>query len=90
MDFKVLISDNAIADLQRIVQFIAQDDSQAALRLGERLITEALQLAAFPMRHAFHDRRRGIRKMPLSPYLVFYSCDEANRIVNVLHFWHGA
>ena len=90
MAFKVLISDTALADLERIVQFIAKDDPQAAMRLGERLIAEALQLAVLPERHAFHDPRRGIRKMPLSPYLVFYTCDKAARIVNVLHFWHGA
>jgi plasmid stabilization system protein ParE len=58
--------------------------------LGERLIDEALQLATFPERHAIHDRRRGIRKMPLAPYLVFYTCDKAHHVVNVLHFWHGA
>jgi hypothetical protein len=31
MDFKVLIAENAIAHLQEIVEFVAQDDSEAAL-----------------------------------------------------------
>jgi toxin ParE1/3/4 len=90
MDFKVLITDSALADLREIVEFVAHDNPQAAARLGEKLISRALTLATFPERHAFHDVLRGIRKMPLSPYLVFYTCDKSARVVNILHFWHGA
>ena len=90
MDFKVLIADTALADLRGIVEFIAQDDPQAAARLGEKLIARALSLATLPERHAYHDARRGIRKMPLPPYLVFYTCDKCAGVVNILHFWHGA
>ena len=43
-----------------------------------------------PERHAYHDERREIRKMPLPPYLVFYTCDKAAGVVNILHFWHRA
>lgn len=90
MDCQVLITDSALADLREIVEFIAQDDPQAAARLGEKLIARALSLATLPERHANHDARRGIRKMPLPPYLVFYTCDRAAGVVNILHFWHGA
>lgn len=37
MDFKVLIADSAIADLKEIVEFVAQDNADAATRLGEKL-----------------------------------------------------
>jgi len=47
-------------------------------------------LANLPERHGFHDARRGIRKLPLPPYLLFYTCDKAAGVVNILHFWHGA
>ena len=90
MDFKVLITDSAVADLREIVAFVAHDDPVAALRLGEKLIARALRLAANPERFALHDTRRGIRKMPLPPYLVFYTCDLAAGLVHILHFWHGA
>jgi len=90
MDFKVLITDSALADLREIVEFIAQDDPQAAARLGEKLISRALSLATLPERHAYHDAQRAIRKMPLPPYLVFYTCDKSARVVSILHFWHGA
>ena len=38
MDFKVLIADSAIADLKEIVEFVAEDNPEAAIRLGEKLL----------------------------------------------------
>lgn len=90
MDFKVLITDSALNDLREIVEFVAQDDARAAERLGERLVLRAMSLRNLAERHAFHDARRQIRKMPLAPYLIFYTCDETAGVVNILHFWHGA
>jgi len=90
MDFKVLIADSAIADLKDIVEFVAQHNPYAALRLGEKLVDRASSLRAMPQRFPFHDRCRGIRKMVVRPFRMFYTCDEASRIVNILHFWHGA
>jgi plasmid stabilization system protein ParE len=90
MDFKVLITDSAIADLKQIVEFVAQDNPSVAIRLGQKLVDRALGLASMPQRFPFHDERRGIRKMPLPPFLIFYICDEAGGVVNILHFWHGA
>src|SRR5437867_28667 len=90
MDFKVLIADSAIADLKEIVDFVAQDNRDAAIRLGEKLVSHGLSLAKMPQRFPFHDKRRGIRKMSLPPFLIFYICDETASVVNILHFWHGA
>jgi plasmid stabilization system protein ParE len=53
MDFKVLITESAIADLKEIVEFVAQDDSGAATRLGEKLVDRALSLASMPQRFLF-------------------------------------
>ena len=66
MDYKVLITDSALADLREIVEFVAQDDPEAAARLGEKLIRRALSLSTLPERHGWHDATRGIRKMPLT------------------------
>ena len=90
MDFKVLIADSAIADLKEIVEFVAEDNPEAAIRLGEKLLAHALSLATFPQRFPFHDRPRGIRKMPVSPFLIYYQCDKESSVVYILHFWHGA
>jgi plasmid stabilization system protein ParE len=90
MDFKILIAESAIADLRNIVEFVAEDDPHAATRLANKLIDRALSLGALPHRCPFFDERRGIRKMTIRPYLVFYTCDDESRIVNIIHFWHGA
>src|SRR5881628_3328558 len=90
MDFKVLITDSAIADLKEIVEFVAEDNPEAATRLGKKLLARALTLATLPERFPFHDRQRGIRKMPVSPFLIYYKSDEETSVVNILHFWHGA
>jgi plasmid stabilization system protein ParE len=90
MGFKVLIAESALADLKEIVEFVAQDDPAAAVRLGEKLIGCALNLQTMPGRFPFYDPRRLIRKMTVAPYLIFYSCDEPAMSVIILHFWHGA
>lgn len=90
MAWQVLITDTALADLREIVEFIAEDDQQAAERTGQRLISQALSLVTMPERYAIHDLARSIRKIPARPYLVFYHCDPQAGKVYILHFWHGA
>jgi toxin ParE1/3/4 len=90
MDFQVLITDNAIADLKEIVAFVAADNPEAALRLGKKILAHALSLRTMPQRFRFHDQTRGIRKMPLPPFVIYYVCDETTSVVYILHFWHGA
>ena len=90
MEFKVLIAESAIADLKEIVEFVAQDDQDAAARVGEKLIAHAMRLTTMPARFPIHDSGRGIRKMSLSPFVIFYTADDREGVVNVLHFWHGA
>ena len=53
MDFKVLIADSAIADLKEIVEFVAHDNLDAALRLDEKLLDRALGLTTMPERFPF-------------------------------------
>ena len=72
------------------MEFVAEDNREAALRLGEKLVAHALSLGTMPQRFPFHDKRRGIRKMPLPPFLIYYVCIESTSVVNILHFWHGA
>lgn len=90
MAWQVLITDSALADLREIVEFIGQDDPQAAERMGGRLISRVLALTSMPERHTLHDAARSIRKFAVRPFLVFYHCDHDSQTVNILHFWHGA
>ncbi len=90
MDFKVILSPLALADLEEIVRYIARDDPAAAGRLGNRLLDEAESLTQLPYRGGSVRRRPGVRKLLHPPYLIFYRVNEPARSVEVLRFWHGA
>jgi plasmid stabilization system protein ParE len=60
MAWQVLITDEALDDLRRIVDFIAQDDPDAAELMGQRLIRRSLELATMPERNPIHDTAHGI------------------------------
>ena len=48
MDFKVIWSDEAIADLREICSYIAQHNPEAALRMGNGILDHVRILARFP------------------------------------------
>lgn len=48
MDFKIVWSDAAIADIENICSYIASDDPQAAIRLGRGILEHVRVLASFP------------------------------------------
>ena len=90
MDFKVTFAKRALRELAAITTFIAKDNPDAARELSEKLLDQAASLSRFPFRHAKDNHRARVRKMPVPPYLVYYSIDENKRTVTILHFWHGA
>jgi len=90
MDYKVILSPLALVDLEEIVRYVADDNPAAAERLGLRLIGVAATLQKLPHRGHSVRRRSGVRKIVLTPYLVFYEVNDATRSVEVLRFWHGA
>ena len=48
MGWKIIIAPSAQADLEDIARYIAQHNSDAAVRMGYELITRAESVAAFP------------------------------------------
>jgi plasmid stabilization system protein ParE len=48
MDYKIIISNDAIEDLGGIVRFIARDNPAAAKRFGDKLLASVKILAKFP------------------------------------------
>jgi toxin ParE1/3/4 len=89
MDYKVIYPPNAISDLAEIVRFVAQDDPQAALRLGKQLADDADSLARLPYRFPKF-RRRAHGKLVTGQYLILCRIVQTAKVVEVLRFWHGA
>jgi len=90
MDFKVILQPLALDDLEAIVRRVAENDLQAANRLGLSLLDRAEALAEFPDRGTNVRSRPGVKKLVRVPYLIFYRVDNSRRCVDVLRFWHGA
>ena len=89
MDFRVEITDPAIADLAEIVSYIAQDNSEAAAALGNHLL-DALGLAQTPHKGSPYPKLANIRKLTVRPYKIFYRVNESKKVIEVLRFWHSA
>jgi toxin ParE1/3/4 len=92
MDFRVVITKPAIADLAEIVRYIAHDDPVTAERFGFRLIAKAESLGNLPLRGRIVPEliQQDCRELLLKPYRIVYRVKESAQLVEVLRFWHGA
>lgn len=92
MDYKVIWSDAAIADLQGICNAIALDNPEAAERMGNGILNHVQVLASFPLIGPTYPRgtRGPLREIVFRPYRIFYDIAEESQAVSILHVWHGA
>ncbi len=92
MDFKVIWSEAAIADLHDICSYIARHDPQAAERMGRGILDHVRILASFPLIGPAYPRgaRGSLREIVFRSYRIFYDVSEASHSVEILHVWHGA
>ena len=92
MDYKIVLAPRAIDDLRDIVLYISPDRPEAARRLGFALIERTKILALFPQTGRvvpeFNDP--SIRELILRPYRIVYRVDDAQRVIGVARYWHGA
>jgi toxin ParE1/3/4 len=92
MDYKIIWSDEAIADLHGICSYIASDNPEAAERVGIGILDHVLILASFPYIGPPYPRGAGgpLREIVFRSYRIFYDVSEQGRRVEILHVWHGA
>jgi toxin ParE1/3/4 len=92
MDFKIIWSDEAIADLNDICSYIARQDPEAALRMGNGIIDHVGILGQFPFIGPTYPRgtRGPLREIVFRSYRIFYDVSEQSHRVDILHVWHGA
>ena len=90
MGCKIIFSPQAIADLEAAVRFIAADNPEAAVRMGNTLIDRVTILINFPLVGSPYPKRPGVRKLASRPYLVFYRFRETENVVEILRYWHGS
>lgn len=90
MGCKIIFSPQAIEDLAAAVHFIAEENPEAAVRLGHALIDRVAILETFPLIGSPYAKRSGLRKLLSRPYLIFYRFREKENCVDILRYWHGA
>jgi plasmid stabilization system protein ParE len=90
MDYRVIFKDTFLADLERIVRFIAVHNPSAARKLGDMILESAESLCFFPERHPKIRQRPGVRRFIVKKYFkVFYRVQPESGTVEVLRCWDG-
>lgn len=87
---KLVYTDEAIEDLQRLREFIAAHNPSAAARIATELVGKIELLAEFPNMGAPVEMAPvpdTIRDMVFGKYLVRYSLH--TRTIIILRVWHG-
>ena len=90
MDYRLVYTQKALANLAEIIGHIAEDDAQAASRFGNSLVSHVELLARFPRMGGLIRRRTVVRKLLHSPFLIYYRVREAKHEIEVLHIRHSA
>jgi toxin ParE1/3/4 len=88
---KLVFDDQALADLEGIFSWIAQESPAAAKITAERLFSSIELLISFPfMGHAGRNTGTFEWVVPRLPYIVVYEVDRAHERVVVIAVLHGA
>ena len=92
MDFKVIWSDSAIADLKQIHEYISLENDVAAEKVGRGILDHVKILETFPTIGPAYPRRSSgiIREIVFRHYRIFYEVSDKPKSVNILRVWHGA
>jgi plasmid stabilization system protein ParE len=88
--YVVIILEEALEDLRKIVAYISSENPGAADALGLGLLEEAMSLESLPYRGFRVKKRRGLLKLIHGNYLIYYRIQEQKKVVEILAFKHGA
>jgi plasmid stabilization system protein ParE len=88
--YKILFTEDALAELEALLSYIRADNATAAERLGRALLSHVELLQDFPRLGRPVARRRGIRTLVHFPILIYYRIHEHQLLIEILHFWHGS
>jgi toxin ParE1/3/4 len=88
---KLVFDDQAIADIENIYHWIAQDSPAAARAVVERLFSSIELLSSFPfMGRVGRDADTFEWPVPRLPYIAVYEIDRAQERVIITAVFHGA
>ena len=76
--------------MESVVRFIAADNPDAAVRVGNALIDRVAILENFPLIGSPYLKRPGVRKLISRPYVIYCRPRLQDGCVDILRYWHGA
>lgn len=80
---RLVISQEAEHDFERIADFIAQDNPRRSVSFVRELVASCMKLLDMPQRFQLLDdkHKSGIRRMPYRNYLIFYRVSESRIMI---------
>lgn len=92
MDWEVIWTEPAVADLEQILRGTASHSPTAAESVRVEILGSVEVLARFPFIGPIYERDRTgrIREILCRQYRIFYRVQEERRRVEVLTVWHSA
>jgi len=79
--YVVAILEEAHEDLRSIVAYISSENPSAAETLGREFLDEAMSLESLPHRGSRVKKRRGLLKLILGQYLIYYRIQEQKKVM---------
>ena len=92
MVFKIVWTLRSREDLRDIASFIAKDNPDAAIRLGDLIFGRVDSLEEFPeLGRVVPERNQpAIREIVVRSYRIIYRVSKNEKTVEILRVWHGA
>jgi len=95
LKYNLVIAEAAEADLDEIADYISDElkEPTTALKQLTRIQEAMATLEELPERHSFVQDKylaaKGIRKLPIDNYLIFYTVNKITNTVNIVRVLHG-
>jgi len=88
--FKIVWTEPAVCDLERIDRYLRRRNSAAADKTGEAILNKAGLLARHPQLGAVWEEDDGWRFLAMRPYKIFYRILADQNVIEISHIRHGA
>ena len=90
MDFQILYTEPALADLEEILLYSWSMFPDTSERFGIALLNHVAILGTFPYIGSPVAGRQSVRQLIHTPILVHYRVVAERKLIEVLHFRHAA
>ena len=90
MDFKILYTEPALADLEAVMGWSWEKHPGTSQRFADSLLSHIDLLREFPYLGTPVKGHLEVRRLLHSPLQVYYRVQEAQGVIEILYLWHEA